>query len=57
VDAKSLVLWGGTAEGITGIHEWLFSETPGGVHVETNESFAGAPVEADASSMQSMLDG
>jgi len=46
VDANSRVLWGGAAEGITGIHEWLFSETPGGVHVETNESFAGAPVEA-----------
>jgi hypothetical protein len=27
------------------------------VHVGTNESFAGAPVEADASSMQSRLDG
>jgi uncharacterized protein YndB with AHSA1/START domain len=57
VDANSRALWGGTAEGITGIHEWLLSETPGGVHVETNESFAGAPVEADPTSMQSMLDG
>jgi hypothetical protein len=26
------------------------------VHVETNESFAGDPVEADGTSMQSMLD-
>jgi len=50
------VLWGGTAEGITGIHEWLFTETPAGVHVETNESFAGERVEADATSMQTMLD-
>jgi uncharacterized protein YndB with AHSA1/START domain len=56
VDAGSRVLWGGTAEGITGIHEWLLTETPDGVHVETNESFAGDPVEADATSMQSMLD-
>jgi hypothetical protein len=50
------VLWGGTSGGITGVHEWLFSETPTGVHVETNKSFAGDPVEADVSAMQSMLD-
>jgi len=52
----SRVLWGGTADGITGIHEWIFDETPTGVHVTTNESFAGDPVEADAAGMQSMLD-
>jgi hypothetical protein len=56
VDARTRVLWGGTAEGITGIHEWLFTETRGGAPVETNESFEGDPVEADATSMQSMLD-
>jgi hypothetical protein len=50
------VLWGGTAGGITGVHEWIFSETPSGVHVITNESFAGEPVEADATGMQSALD-
>jgi Polyketide cyclase / dehydrase and lipid transport len=50
------VLWGGTANGITGVHEWLFSETPAGVHVTTNESFAGEPVKADAVGMQSLLD-
>jgi hypothetical protein len=51
------VLWGGTADGITGVHEWLFSETPGGVHATTKESFAGEPVEADAAGMQKDLDG
>ena len=50
------VLWGGTAGGITGIHEWIFEETEGGVHVVTNESFSGAPVNADPDSMQKMLD-
>ena len=50
------VLWGGTAGGITGVHEWLFSETPEGVHVRTTESFAGEPVEADAAGMQTLLD-
>lgn len=56
VEDRSRVLWGGTSGGITGIHEWLFNETPTGVHVETTESFAGEPVEADVTSMQSMLD-
>ena len=50
------VLWGGTANGITGIHEWLFTETPAGVHVATHESFAGEPVEADTAGMQALLD-
>ena len=38
------------------MHEWIFSETPGGVHVTTDESFAGEPVEADVPGMQSLLD-
>ncbi len=53
---RARVLWGGTSGGITGVHEWLFSETPGGVHVATTESFAGEPVEADAPGMQTVLD-
>lgn len=50
------MLWGGTAGGIPGIHEWLFEETPDGVRVRTTESFSGEPVDADIESMQSMLD-
>jgi hypothetical protein len=50
------VLWGGTSGGITGIHEWVFSDTPDGVQVTTTESFAGEPVEADASGMRKLLD-
>jgi uncharacterized protein YndB with AHSA1/START domain len=56
MEERARVLWGGTSGGITGIHEWLFAETPSGVHVETRESFGGEPVEADVASMQSMLD-
>ena len=56
VDAGHRILWGGTAGGITGVHEWLFTPTQDGVHVVTNESFAGEPVEADAAGMQSLLD-
>ena len=53
---RARVLWGGTAGGITGVHEWRFSQTPTGVHVITQESFAGEPVQADVASMQSTLD-
>ena len=38
------------------MHEWLFTGTTDGVHVETNESFSGEPVVADAARMQSLLD-
>jgi hypothetical protein len=48
VNAGHRILWGGTAGGITGVHEWLFSPTVEGVHVVTNESFAGEAVAADA---------
>ncbi len=49
-------LWGGPTQGIDGIHEWRFSETPGGVHVVTNESWSGSPVEADRDTLQGQLD-
>jgi uncharacterized protein YndB with AHSA1/START domain len=32
------VLWGGTASGITGIHEWILTRTPAGTRVVTQES-------------------
>ena len=57
VAERARVLWGGTSGGITGVHEWVFSQTPAGVHVTTEESFAGEPVQADATGMQSALDG
>ena len=56
VSDRSRTLWGGTAAGIPGVHEWLFAETDGGVRVTTNESFAGDPVSADVAGMQSQLD-
>ena len=52
----SRTLWGGTAGGITGVHEWVFRETDDGVRVSTNESFAGDPVSADVGGMQAQLD-
>ncbi|MEU2349235.1 SRPBCC family protein [Modestobacter sp. NPDC049651] len=53
---RARVLWGGTANGITGIHEWLFEETPAGTHVVTNESFSGGLVSANPQMAQQMLD-
>ena len=52
----SRILWGGTANGITGIHEWTFTDRPSGVHVTTTESIAGEPVAADVANMQTLLD-
>jgi hypothetical protein len=57
VAERARVLCGGTAGGITGIHEWVFSQRPAGVHVSTAESFAGEPADADVTGMQSALDG
>lgn len=57
VQDHSRVLWGGTGDGITGVHEWVFTATPAGTHAATTESFAGAPVEADVAGMQRVLDG
>jgi hypothetical protein len=56
VSPRSRTLWGGTAQGITGIHEWTFRDMTQGVIVATNESFAGAPVDDDPSTMQDILD-
>jgi hypothetical protein len=56
VSDRGRTLWGGAAEGITGVHEWLFAETDGGVGVTTTESFAGDPVSADVEGMQGQLD-
>jgi hypothetical protein len=53
---QTRVLWGGTSGGITGVHEWLFKESPTGIHVTTTESFAGEAVDADAPGMQTLLD-
>jgi len=56
IDEGSRILWGGTASGITAIHEWTFSDTPSGARVTTTESFAGDAVEADTATMQALLD-
>ncbi|WP_030669648.1 SRPBCC family protein [Streptomyces sp. NRRL B-1347] len=56
VDAPHRILWGGPAHGITGVHEWTFTEDGDDVVVRTRESWAGAPVEADRDGLAAALD-
>jgi hypothetical protein len=48
--------WGGPAQGINAIHVWTFARTRGRVLVRTEESFAGAAVEANTALFQAGLD-
>ncbi|MFI8101184.1 SRPBCC family protein [Streptomyces sp. NPDC086023] len=50
------ILWGGPAHGITGIHEWTFTEDGDDVVVRTRESWSGAPVDADRTTLAAALD-
>ena len=56
VAQRARTLWAGANRGITGTHEWVYTQTPTGTHVATHESFSGQPVQADATGMQSALD-
>ncbi|MGW7525965.1 SRPBCC family protein [Streptomyces sp. NPDC054783] len=42
------IVWGGPADGITGMHVWTFEQDGDHVTVRTEESWSGAPVEAEA---------
>ena len=56
VETLRRTVWGGPAQGITGIHVWSFTPDGAQVHVVTEESWSGAPVEADAAGAHTMLD-
>jgi hypothetical protein len=56
VEDHSRTLWSGPLPGILGIHEWRFEQTRSGVHVATNESWSGDPVEADPDNLHAALD-
>jgi len=49
------IVWGGPANGITGIHVWTFAQTDGQVTVHTEESWSGAPVDAKAEELGKAL--
>ena len=53
---RSRVLWGGTSDGITGVHDWVFSETPGGVHVRRPSPSPAIPSRLTPPGMQTVLD-
>jgi uncharacterized membrane protein len=50
------IVWGGPGNGITATHVWTFTPEPDGIHVHTEESWSGAPVDADVEYAQSALD-
>ncbi|MEV6733228.1 MULTISPECIES: SRPBCC family protein [unclassified Streptomyces] len=50
------IAWGGPAQGITAVHVWTFTQRKDGVHVHTEESWAGAPVNANTPALQQALD-
>ncbi|MFD7838747.1 SRPBCC family protein [Streptomyces sp. NPDC059761] len=50
------IAWGGPAQGITAVHVWTFTPCKDGVRVHTEESWSGAPVEADTPALQQALD-
>lgn len=50
------IAWGGPAHGIEGIHVWTFEPVDGGVMVNTRESWAGAPIDADPHGMYAALE-
>ena len=56
IDEGSRILWGGTVSSITGIHDWIFTNTANGVRVATTEPFSGGPVDPDSDAMQGLLD-
>lgn len=56
VGAPHRILWGGPAQGITGIHEWTFTADGDTTVVRTAESWEGEPVRADADTLRAGLD-
>ncbi|MFD8415044.1 MULTISPECIES: SRPBCC family protein [unclassified Streptomyces] len=50
------IVWGGPAHGIDGIHVWTFEETADAtVTVRTEESWSGAPVDAEPEALGQAL--
>ncbi|MEV4559165.1 SRPBCC family protein [Kitasatospora sp. NPDC049285] len=49
------IVWGGPASGIDGVHVWSFERHGDGVLVRTEESWAGAPVEAATEPLRAAL--
>ncbi|MFD9324753.1 SRPBCC family protein [Streptomyces sp. NPDC060065] len=50
------IVWGGPGQGINAVHVWTFHQERDGVHVHTEESWSGEPVEANVAALQAALD-
>ncbi|WP_217163507.1 SRPBCC family protein [Streptomyces sp. AC512_CC834] len=55
-DRNRCVAWAAPVNGIDGVHLWTFKKVRGGVLVTTEESWAGASVEADIPGNQAALE-
>ncbi|WP_030774865.1 MULTISPECIES: SRPBCC family protein [unclassified Streptomyces] len=49
------IVWGGTVEGIVGVHVWAFEQSDAGVVVHTEESWSGEPVDAEVDELGKAL--
>jgi hypothetical protein len=56
IEPERRIVWGGPGSGIAAVHVWTFTPRRDGVHVHTEESWSGAPVEADVPGAQAALD-
>ncbi|MEU8239425.1 SRPBCC family protein [Actinoplanes missouriensis] len=56
IDAPRRILWGGPAQGIVGIHEWIFAAVGDTTVVTTAESWDGRQVRADTENLRRALD-
>ena len=56
IEPERRIVWGGPGSGITAVHVWTFTPHRDGVHVHTEESWSGTPVEADVPGAQAALD-
>lgn len=55
IEEPTRTLWGGSADGITGIHEWQFLPLVNGTRVITAESWSGPAVAAAHDEMEAAL--
>jgi uncharacterized protein YndB with AHSA1/START domain len=55
-DPPRRLVWSGPAQGIDAVHVWKFTPTDHGVLVQTEESWDGEPVRAQAAILQPLLD-
>ena len=55
IEPQRRVLWGGTADGITGIHEWVFESDQDGTVVRTAESWSSEQAAADPDGIRTIL--